>query len=253
MGPCQTLRVELTEYLGHVRDDGMALAEAARLERRGQVPCCPEWDMTALVGHVAAVHHWAAEIVRTGASERVPREGPDPAEEPDAVLAWYHAGLTELLEVLGGADPDALVWNWFDRRPTPGRFWHRRMAHETGVHRWDAQSASGVAQPIDAVLSVDGIDEFLMFVSAWLPRSPVKGLVGSLHLHATDTDGEWSLSLTGDRLQHRREHTKADAAIRGPASDLFLWINNRVAPESPRLQVFGDRNIVDAWRAVEFG
>jgi uncharacterized protein (TIGR03083 family) len=243
--------VELTDYLAHVGKDGTALAAAARLAPRAPVPSCPEWDMTGLVAHTAEVHRWVAGIVRTGATER-PREEPEVPTEAEAVLSWYSEGLSDLLDVLGGANPDALVWNWFNRKPAPTRFWHRRMAHETAVHRWDAQAAAGIPQPIDTGLAVDGIDELFSFVSVWLPRRPIDGLSGSLHVHATDTDGEWSLALAPDRLDQRREHSKADAAIRGPASDLFLWAANRVAPDSPRLEVFGDRNIVDAWRAVRF-
>lgn len=208
--------------------------------------------MTALVGHVAAVHRWVAGIVTTGATERPRRERPDPAASPDEALGRYQAGLTELLDVLGQADPNAMVWNWFEERPAPARFWHRRMAHETAVHRWDAQAAAGVTRPIAAALAVDGVDEFLWFAGEWLRATPVDGLAGSLHLHATDVDGEWSLFF-GDRgLEHRREHSKADAAIRGPASDLFLWMVNRIAPDSRELKMFGEPGIVDAWRAVRF-
>ena len=244
--------MEPAAYLEHIRDDGTALAGAARLAPGVAVPSCPAWDVTALVGHVTAVHHWVAGIVRTGATERLRRKVPDPTATPDAALREYQAGLTELLDVLGTADPNALVWNWFDEKPAPARFWHRRMAHETAVHRWDAQAAAGVTQPIDAALAVDGIDEFLLFVEEWLSTRPVDGLVGSLHLHATDVDGEWSLLFGDHGLEHRREHSKADAAIRGPASDLFLWVVNRIDPDSPELQLFGDPDIVDAWRAVKF-
>jgi hypothetical protein len=126
------------------------------------------------------------------------------------------------------------------------------MAHETAIHRWDAQAAAGAPRPVGAALAVDGIDEFLGFVAAWLPRTPIDGLVGSLHLHATDIDGEWSLWLEANRLDHRRGHTRADAAIRGPASDLFLWATNRVGPDAAQLEVFGDRHVVDRWGAVKF-
>jgi uncharacterized protein (TIGR03083 family) len=244
--------VEPAVYVEHIRADGTALADAARLAPRVAVPGCPAWDVTALVGHVTALHHWVTGILRTGATERPKRERPDPAATPDAALRECQAALTELLDALGTADPNALVWNWFDDRPAPARFWHRRMAHETAVHRWDAQAAAGASRPIDAALAVDGIDEFLSFVEEWLTVRPVEGLAGSLHLHATDVDGEWSLFFGGHGLEHRREHSKADAAIRGPASDLFLWMVNRIAPDSPELQLFGDRGIVDAWRAVKF-
>jgi uncharacterized protein (TIGR03083 family) len=245
--------MEPAVYLDHVRADGAALAAAARNAPHARVPSCPDWDMTGLVGHAGSVHHWVTEIVRTKATERIKRQyAPEAPKEPKAVLAWYDEGLTGLLEVLGRADPEEPVWNWFDSRPAPTRFWHRRMAQETAVHRWDAQAAAGDPQPIDTALAVDGIDEFLGFVAAELPRQPIDGLQGSLHLHATDTDGEWSIVLAPQSLEHRREHAKADAAVRGTASDLFLWLVGRLPVGSAGLDTFGDRAVVQAWKAVEF-
>lgn len=245
--------MEPAVYLDHVRADGAALAAVARTTPHAPVPSCPDWDMTGLVGHTGGVHRWVTEIVTTKATGRIRRRsGPEAPKEPDAVLAWFDAGLTGLLDVLGDADPDAPVWNWFDGRPAPTRFWHRRMAQETAVHRWDAQAAAGDPQPIDADLAVDGIDEFLGFVARELPDQPIDGLKGSLHLHATDTDGEWSIVLSPHGLEHRREHAKADAAVRGTASDLFLWLVGRLPVDSAGLDTFGDRAVVEAWKAVEF-
>jgi uncharacterized protein (TIGR03083 family) len=240
-------------YLEHVGRDGVALAAAARQAPKAAVASCPEWDMTALVGHTAGVHHWVAEIVTTKATERIKRRfSPEMPKEADAVLDWYDEGLSGLLDVLGRADPDEPVWNWFDRRPAPTSFWHRRMAHETAVHRWDAQAAANDPQPLDPALSVDGIDEFLTFVAADLPREPIGGLTGSLHLHATDIDGEWHLELAPDHLDHRRQHTKADAALRGTACDLMLWLVGRQPAAAPMFETFGDLTIIDAWKAVTF-
>jgi uncharacterized protein (TIGR03083 family) len=244
--------MEPAEYLEWVRTDGAALAGAAKAAPGAPVASCPEWDMTALVGHTSAVHHWVAEIVRTGATERIRRKfAPDVPTQPDAALAWFDEGLTDVLAVLGRADPDAPVWNWFDNRPAPTRFWHRRMAHETAVHRWDAQAAAGQPEPIDAALAVDGIDEYLQFIAGG-PGETGERLNGSLHLHATDTEGEWSLDLAPDHIESRREHTKADAAIRATASDLLLWSVNRRAAEPPDFEVFGNRAIVNAWRQLTF-
>jgi uncharacterized protein (TIGR03083 family) len=245
--------MEPDAYLEHVRADGTALAAAAAKAPMAPVPTCPDWDMTGLVGHTAAVHHWVAGIVRTKATERPARRRPsDVATEPGAVLAWFDEGLADLLEVLAKADPSELVWNWFDDKPAETRFWHRRMAHETAVHRWDAQAAAGDPRSIDRPLALDGIDEFLGFLARWLPGEPIDGLTGSLHLHATDGDGEWLLALAPDHLGHRREHAKADAAVRAPASDLLLWMINRLPADSPGLEIFGDRAIVDSWRQLKF-
>ena len=56
---------------------------------------------------------------------------------------------------------------WSFTGPTPAGFWIRRMAHETLVHRADAQLAAG-AEPepvIEAEIAADAIDEWLMLVT----------------------------------------------------------------------------------------
>ena len=114
------------------------------------------------------------------------------------------------------------------------------MLHETTVHRADAELALGVADPvIDPVVAADGIDEFLFNLpSARRPYPHLASLPtgASLHLHATDADGEWLIRFTDerDRLGARaREgdhggprsgdgaaavHLRADARRRTPGS-----------------------------------
>jgi uncharacterized protein (TIGR03083 family) len=248
--------MEPSDFLAHIRGDSAALAAAARRSSSAPIPSCPEWDMTGLLAHVGAVHHWVHQIVSTRSTEYVKRQSETP-EDPEATLEWFEAGAAQLLATLHAADPHEPVWNWYDRGPAPAEFWFRRMAHETAVHRWDGEAGAGSPSPIAADLAIDGIDEFLMFVGRWLARQPVEGLVGSLHLHATDVDGggrggEWSLDLSPDGVEVRREHRKGDAALRGPVSDLQLWMLNRVPAGSPSLQVFGNRALVDAWRQLQF-
>ena len=86
----------------------------------------------------------------------------------------------------------------------------------------------------------------------WLPRRPVPGLEGTIHLHATDAEGEWSLTVRPDFLETHHEHTKGDVAIRARASDLLLWAVNRKSPDSADLELFGDRALLDAWGQMHF-
>ena len=242
--------MEPTAYLDHIRADGFALRLAAERALELRVPTCPDWDVAELVRHLGRGHRWFADIVKSRATKG--RRFPVSDPRPDPLLPWYDEGLAQVIDVLGAIDPEEPVWNWLDGKPGPARFWHRRVALETAVHRWDAQCAARCPQPIDADLAIDGIDEHLAIMAFRLPVHPVEGLSGSLHLHATDVDGEWSLRLKPDGLDHDRSDTTADAAVRGPASDLLLWLVNREPPESSALELVGERSVIDVWRSVCF-
>ena len=128
-------------------------------------------------------------------------------------------------------------------------FWPRRMAHETAVHRVDAEQAVGAAVgAIEPAFGVDGIDEILtIFVPALgADRSPGDGR--TVHLHSTDAEGEWLIRFDPDRIDVATGHAKGDAAVRGPAGDLLLWLWGRRPLDG--LEVFGDPGAADALRAV---
>jgi uncharacterized protein (TIGR03083 family) len=243
--------VELSAYLEYLRSDGDALAAAASRAPAAHIRSCPDWDMTALVTHTGVVHRWVEQIVSTRSAKYV-KFRPPPFDGPESVLEWYRAGLDRVLATLAATDPDEAVWNWFDRGPAPARFWFRRMAHETAIHRWDAEAGASEPHAIGTDLAVDGIDEFLGFANQTLAAEPVAGLQGSLHLHATDADGEWSITVSPDHLAYAREHAKGDAALRGPVSDLLLWLLNRVGADAPSLQAFGDPELIELWRQIRF-
>jgi uncharacterized protein (TIGR03083 family) len=115
------------------------------------------------------------------------------------------------------------------------------MAHETAVHRWDAQLAMGKTRPIDGDLAADGIDEFLEhFLEA---RQPITGTGEVIHMHRTDGAGEWLVRLTPTGAEVSHGHEKGSAAVRGKGSDLLLTLWRRL--ESEYLEVFGDRSIVE--------
>jgi predicted lipid carrier protein YhbT len=123
------------------------------------------------------------------------------------------------------------------------------MAQETVVHRVDAQQAVGApVTPVAADLAVDGIDEvFSVFVPALgADRSP--GDDRTVHLHATDADGEWTIRFATGEVVVTTGHDKADAAVRGPAGELLLWLWGRRPLDG--LERFGARDVADALRTV---
>jgi uncharacterized protein (TIGR03083 family) len=167
------------------------------------------------------------------------------------LMRWFGELFERVQEELTGRDPDAPAWSFTRSAPQTVGWWCRRQAQETAVHRYDVEAAAGSAGPIDAQLAADGVDEFLtLFLPGVLTHRPVEGLRGTLHVHATDTPGEWWMDLGSPGTPARREHAKADTAIRGPAAglDLFLW--NRVTAEAAGLETFGDPAIVASFSKV---
>src|SRR5436305_1965730 len=88
------------------------------------------------------------------------------------------------------------------------------------------------------------IDEFLPLGAA---RGVTTGVSGSVHLHATDGEGggEWWVGFSDGAVEVRHEHAKGDVVVRGPASDLLLFIWNRRGRDG--LEVIGDDAMLDVW------
>lgn len=240
--------MEFSDYLDSVRDNARQFVEAARQAGvDAAVPTCPEWTVADLARHQGRVFRWMSEIIETKAQEYVDRRPIEEQAQRADPLAWVETGAEHALGVLGNADPDTPVWNWFDRGPAPALFWYRRLAHETVIHRVDAEAAAGraAASRVEpAELASDGIDEYLHFLPGRGADKPGP-LSGSYHFHTTDVPGEWVVVFDSDGVAIRREHAKADVAVRGPASDLELFLYNRRGPEG--LEVFGDPAAVAAW------
>ena len=228
------------QYLAVIAREGAATsAAAAGVGLDADLPSCPDWDVADLIAHTGRVHRWVTEIVTTRATERVSRVG-ILAPTTDDLVPWFDEGVRDLVETLRATDPAEPVWSWSSEQ-TVG-FWRRRMAVETTIHRWDAESATGDPGPIDADLAADAIDEFL---DVYLPseEAPLPPGGGSIHLHRTDGDGEWVLTLEADAVRIDRGHGHADVAVRGSAEELLLLLWRRITPD--RVEVLGERSVLD--------
>ncbi len=229
------------EYRDAIRTEADGLVAAAeRAPLDAAIPSCPDWDVAELLGHMGRVYRWAAACVKANALVS-PHDLPRPPER-DARVAWVEAGAAQVLEVLD-QPADAPAWTW-----APGGtvgFWQRRQAHETAVHRVDAELASGPSTPVPRALAVDGIDEWLALLPNRFGAPPITGTGETLHLHCTDGEGEWLLRLTPDGLEVEAIHAKGDVAIRGPASDLLLVMMRRRSPDD--VEVLGDRAVLDGF------
>lgn len=221
--------------------EGRLLIEAARLAPSADVPACPDFDVTKLVRHVAFVHSRMPVAIAGTTANPFRRDETLPSPPPvDEAFAAYEAGLARLRAAFVTADPTAPTWTMTNPEGQV-EFWLRRGAQETTVHRADAEQAAGRAvTPIDAEQAIDGIGELLaMAASRWSGEidPPI-----TVHLHATDAEGEWLVSL-GGAMTVETGHAKGDAAVRGPASRLYFWLWRRLPSDG--LEVFGAVDAVD--------
>lgn len=233
--------MEPSQCLEVIEREGASLLAAAR---RGPldapVPGCPGWTSADLVWHIGEVHDFWGTVVRDRLQD--PPVYVQPARPADEDLIGFAGGrLQALVAALQDTDPAVPVWTWASQKDVG--FVFRRMAHETAVHRWDAEGAAGGATPIDPALASDGIDEFLEhFTADVIAGEP--SLPGSVHLHCTDVSGEWLVRPGADgQLVTTREHAKGDAAMRGGAHDLLMVLWRR-SPLSA-IEVIGAAEVAD--------
>jgi uncharacterized protein (TIGR03083 family) len=234
--------------------DSAALAAAARLGLDQPVPSCPGWSVADLVAHTGRVHRAVTRRLRELDMER--RSASDIRLPPPSELAdWFESGAEALAQVLEAANPDAPVWNW-SVRPKLASFWWRRMAQETAVHRWDAQSAHARQQPIEGDVAVDGIGEFLdVFLPTDLAEKPTADLGGTVYLRCLDQPDTWLVTVKGGELIARRdqEPEAADAplaTVSASASDLLLLLWRRVPPSAPAIETGGDAALLARFAAL---
>lgn len=224
-------------YLDAIAGNATALVDAAEVAGLdARVPSCPDWAVADLLAHIGQVHRWAAANATRDADAEFWSSRKITAPAAPERADWVREGATMLVTALD-LDPEASAWTFGDFPSTVG-FWQRRQAHETVMHRVDAQLAAGTVDAIDPTLAVDGIDELLWLLPlrAWAKPDPTRS--GTAHLHCTDVEGEWLLEFTSEGMRTERVHAKGDVAIRGTASDLLLWISGRGSVDV--FEVFGD-------------
>jgi len=225
------------DWIDVLEREGALLSTAARHDPAAEVPTCPGWRVDDLLRHVSVTHRWSERIVRERMMERAELETP-PSHDS---LGWYEAGLAQLVATLRATDPSTPVWT-FSPADRTARFWARRQAHETQVHRVDAERATGKVTPIDPAVAVDGISESLEVLAPRMAKS-ASTAGGTVHLHATDVEGEWLIRFLDGAIAVEQGHAKGDAAVRGPAADLYLWLWGR--HDGAGLEVFGDPAVAD--------
>lgn len=200
----------MLDYVAAIRRDASATYELCGRDPSRYIESCPGWTAADVVNHL--LETFAGTITGFGDATGV---------SPDDALA-------RAVEIV-----------------VPGSDEAKAVAQECAIHRWDAATAFGVEYSVEPELACDAIPSF--FEDAWpmlldYLRRPA-GHGETLHLHRTDGEGEWLVTLD-ERPVVSVGHHKADAAVRGTASDLLLWLWGRMDPP----EIIGDRAVLEGIR-----
>lgn len=233
--------MDVAEHIAFLEADGPRLAAAASAAGWDAPVPNLDWTVRDLVTHVGGVHRWAADIVgnaRDGFdTEAGAAVGTGPGDEE--LLDWFRAGHAGLVDTLRAAPAD-LQCAAFLPAPSPLAFWARRQAHETAVHRADAEAAGGVVTPFDPAFAQDGIAELLLGFAA-RSRKPAER-TATIALRASD-GAAWHVTIGGERVVAEPTDAAADLTVAGTSSDLYLWLWNRPSAAT----VAGDASVRELW------
>ncbi|SEP82247.1 TIGR03083 family protein [Lentzea xinjiangensis] len=221
------------DFVAQLETQASSMRSAAlKAGQDAPVPSCPEWTVLDLVRHLAEVHTWAAQAVVTAPEAGRPKwpEGP---RDFDELLSWWDNGLSLLVTRLRETPADRPAWTF--QGPQLAGFWARRQAHETSIHRLDAELATGHELPslvFDPEFAADGIDEYLtVLVPRRLELGSVVGATGRVLVHAADAGRAWELRLTaGEPLVVTGVRDAAfdeDATLAGTADAVYRALYGR--------------------------
>lgn len=241
----------------HERHRAAAEAEIARFvevtaeaDPATPLPTCPGWTVADLMRHLGTIYRWMTHIVVTRPARRIPATelGIEPPADDGACHGWLAAGVEPLTTALRATDGDEPVWTLGPDQHL--RLWSSRLLAETLVHRADVELALGRTPAVDQEVAADAVEEFLTTVLHYdrvIARLKEFGHAGeTVHLHATDGEGEWTATLGADgRTAWERGHSKGSVAVRGTAADLLFLLWGRY-PLDERFTVFGDEELLRA-------
>ncbi|WP_406447806.1 maleylpyruvate isomerase family mycothiol-dependent enzyme [Streptomyces sp. NBC_00876] len=243
--------MKITEHIQSLAAEGRLLADAAQEAGTGApVPTCPGWQVRDLLRHTAMVHTWAAALVTEGHTSYVPGDG-EPDLDGAELIGRFREGHRLLVEALDSAPEDVECWTFF-AAPSSLAFWSRRQAHETTIHRVDAESArGGPLSPVASAHALDGVDELLRGFHA-RPKSRVRTEVPrTLRVRATDAAAVWNVQLSTEppaaaRVDGPAARSRVDCELSATAEQLYLALWNRLPLTD--LTVTGDADLARLWR-----
>lgn len=217
--------MEFADYLKEIQQQAAALrAAAVAAGPDAEVATCPGWTVHRLVRHIARVHNQVVLSFDTDPGGESPRTE-RPPEDWDELLAYWDERVGTMLGEFARRGPDSPAWAFAGFSGTG--FWARRQAHETAIHRLDAEHAAhGDAVPhlvFEPEFAADGADEALTVMIARFPTE----VAGTVLVHAADAGRAWLVTLTegGKPEIGKATDIDTDASLVGTADAVYraLW------------------------------
>ena len=238
-------------YIDELRTHGSRLLDAAASAGLdADVPSCDDWVVRELVRHIGGVHHWASRQLGEKRTDEITGELVDIVggwPPDDELLTWAAAQHASAVAELTRADPSYPYFTWF-RGDTPVTMWARRMAHETAIHRIDAELAAGWQPRFTPAFAADGIDELVLDMLGDGARNVPTDAVTTLQLVAEDANRSWTVTMSAAGFQTEgARRGDADATIRGSASAIYQALWGRSAVD---LAIDGDGDALELWLAT---
>ena len=132
------------------------------------VPTCPDFTVDDLAAHVGEFCGWWTHLLCEGTGR--PKTPYSVDIGPEGRVEWLAVLGERLVTELRAASADTVVWTW-NPSDHSGAFAARRTSNELAVHRVDMQLAAGAADPVDAELAADGIEEIFVILTTPTSRS----------------------------------------------------------------------------------
>jgi hypothetical protein len=177
-----------------------------------------------LVRHIARVQAQVVLSLDADPSGDAPRTE-RPPEDWDELLAFWDDTVDTMLTELARRGPGQDAWAFAGFSGTS--FWARRQAHETAMHRLDAEHAAhGADVPhlvFEPEFAADGVDEVLHVMIARFPTE----LAGTVLVHAAAAGRAWLVTLAegAKPVIGKATELDTDASLVGTADAVYraLW------------------------------
>lgn len=233
------------DYLDHIRTESARFLEVlTSCPPDARVPSCPDWDASDLLWHLGEVQHWWHHVITTRPA--APDAYVDPVRPAtyDGLLDFFREWHALFVKELSAADPAEAAWSWSARPDHHDvAFTYRRQAHESLIHRLDAELAAGSVTQLPTALAADGVEEAIDVMYGAQPSwGRFDGLDKYVEYRITDMgESVWAqLGLFSGIAPDGEEHAdvldqhaaaapgrEADLVVSGTAAALDSWLWHR--------------------------